>query len=80
MAVVHRTAWLVGSALDEASGNQLTIVARNSGSGWRQVAGPNPGSGDRILGGISAGGGTAWAAGAFDGTTGRNPLIMVNHG
>jgi Phosphoesterase family len=80
VAVVHRTVWLVGSALDEASGDQLSVVARNSGSGWRQVAAPNPGNGDRILGGISAAGGTAWAAGAFDSTTGRAPLIEVNRG
>jgi Phosphoesterase family len=80
VAVVHRTVWLVGSALDQASGNQLTIVARNTGSGWQQVAAPNPGNGDRILGGISAAGSTAWTAGAFDTNTGRNPLIEVNHG
>ncbi len=80
VAIVHRTVWLVGSALDRASGNQLNLVARNTGSGWRQVAAPNPGNGDRILGGISAAGGTARSAGAFDGSTGRNPLIMVNPG
>jgi len=78
VAVVHRTVWLVGSALDQANGDQLTLVARNTGSGWEQVAAPNPGNGDRILGGISAAGGTAWAVGAFDTSTGRNPLIMVN--
>lgn len=80
MAVVHRTVWLIGSALDEASGNQLSLVARNTGSGWKQVAAPNPGNGDRILGGISAAGATAWAVGAFDTNTGRNPLIEVNPG
>jgi hypothetical protein len=66
--------------LDEASGNQLTVVARNTGSGWQQVAAPNPGNGDRILGGISAAGGTAWTAGAFDTNTGRNPLVEVTKG
>jgi hypothetical protein len=80
VAVAGGTAWLVGSALDEASGNQLTIVARNSGSGWQQVAAPNPGNGDRILGGISAAGGTAWTAGALDTNAGRAPLIEVNPG
>ena len=80
VAVVHRTVWLVGSALDQASGNQVTLVARNTGSGWQQVAAPNPGNGDTILGGISAAGSTAWTAGAFDTNTGRNPLIEVNHG
>lgn len=78
VAVVDGTAWLVGSALDQASGNQLTLVARNTGRGWTQVAAPNPGNGDRILGGISSAGSTAWAVGAFDGSTGRNPLIIVN--
>lgn len=78
VAVVNRTVWLVGSALDEASGNQLTLVARNTGSGWVPVAAPNPGSGDRILGGISAAGGTAWAVGAFDTNTGRNPLVETH--
>jgi len=80
VAVVHGTVWLVGSALDQASGNQVTLVARNTGSGWQQVAAPDPGNGDTILGGISAAGGTAWAVGAFDTDTGRNPLVMVNSG
>ncbi len=66
MAVVNRTVWLVGSFLDKTSGNQLALVARNTGSGWKAVSAPNPGNGDRILGGISAAGGTAWAVGAFD--------------
>ncbi len=72
------TVWLVGSARDAASGNQLTVVARNSGAGWTQVAAPNPGNGDRILGGISAAGGAAWAAGAFDTDAGRAPLIEMH--
>jgi hypothetical protein len=78
VAVVDGTVWLVGSALDEASGNQLTLVARNTGSGWQAVAAPNPGNGDRILGGISAAGGSAWAVGAFDTDTGRNPLVEIH--
>jgi hypothetical protein len=78
VAVVKGTVWLVGSALDKVTGNDLTVVARNNGAGWKQVAAPNPGSGDRILGGISATGETAWAVGAFDTDTGRNPLIEVN--
>jgi hypothetical protein len=55
------------------------VVAGDHGAGWRQVAAPNPGNGDRILGGISAAGGTAWAVGAFDTDTGRNPLIERHH-
>jgi hypothetical protein len=78
VAIVKGTVWLVGSEFDKVSGNQLTVVARHNGSGWKQVAAPNPGNGDRILGGISATGGTAWAVGAFDTDTGRNPLIEVN--
>jgi len=78
VAFADGSVWLVGSALDAASGNQLTVVARNSGSGWHQVAAPNPGNGDRILGGISAAGRTAWAVGAFDTSTGRNPLIELH--
>ena len=74
-AFADGTVWLVGSALDATSGNQLSVVARHTGSGWQQVAAPNPGNGDRILGGISAAGNTAWATGAFDTSTGRNPLI-----
>jgi hypothetical protein len=69
---------LVGSALDAASGNQLTVGARNDGTGWQQVAAPNPGSGDRILGGVSATGGTAWAVGAYDRSSGRAPFIEVH--
>ena len=79
VAVAHGTVWLVGSAVDPA-GDQLTVVARNAGSGWKQVAAPNPGNGDRILGGISAAGGAAWAVGAFDTDSGRSPLIEVHGG
>lgn len=79
VAFASGTVWLVGSAFDSATGNQLTVIARNDGAGWRQVAAPNPGNGDTILGGISAAGGTAWAAGAFDTDTGRNPLIERHH-
>jgi Phosphoesterase family len=74
VAVARGTVWLVGSALDAASGDQLTLVARHNGSGWQQVAAPNPGTGDRILGGITVAGGTAWAVGAYD-TSARTPLI-----
>ena len=72
------TVWLVGSYLDNASGNQLTLVARNSGTGWQQVPAPNPGTGDKVLGGISAAGGTVWAGGYFKTDTARSPLIEVH--
>jgi hypothetical protein len=72
------TAWLVGSAYDASSGNQLTVVARNSGSGWTQVPAPNPGTGDQVLGGISAAGNSAWAVGYYKTATGRQPLIEMH--
>lgn len=72
------TVWLVGSALDKASGNQLSIVARNSGSGWHRVSAPDPGNGDRVLGGIASAGGRAWAVGAFDTDAGRSPLVEMH--
>lgn len=72
------TVWLVGSYLDQASGNKLTLVARNSGSGWRQVPAPNPGTGDKVLGGISAAGDSVWADGYFKTDAGRSPLIELH--
>jgi len=78
VTVAGHTVWLVGSALNQASGNQLTVVARNDGAGWQRVAAPNPGSGDRIFGGVAAVDGTAWAVGAYDTSAGRAPLIEVH--
>ncbi len=80
VAVSGDTAWLVGSYFDEASGSELTLVARSDGSGWHAVAAPNPGTGDKVLGGVSAVGGDVWAVG-FDKTDlGRSPLIEVHTG
>jgi hypothetical protein len=78
VAYSHGTVWLVGSYLDKASGNQLTMVARNSGTGWQQVPAPNPGTGDKVLGGISAAGNTVWADGYFKTDTARSPLIELH--
>jgi hypothetical protein len=78
VAIDNGTVWAVGSALDPVSGNQLTLVARNSGSGWQQVAAPNPGTGDKVLGGVSAADGAAWAVGYYKTDTGRSPLIEVH--
>jgi len=72
------TVWAVGSYLDQASGNQLALIARNSGNGWHQVNAPNPGNGDRVLGGVSAAGDTVWAVGAFDTDAGRSPLVELH--
>ena len=76
MAYADGTVWAVGSALDQASGNQLTLVARNSGTGWQQRR--NPGTGDKVLGGISAAGDAAWAVGYFKTDTARSPLIELH--
>jgi hypothetical protein len=78
VAFADGTVWAVGSALDAASGNQLALVARNDGSGWRQVAAPNPGTGDKVLGGISAARGSAWAVGYFKTNVARSPLIELH--
>jgi len=71
-------AWLGGSYFDPASGNELTLVARSSGHGWRQVAAPNPGTGDKVLGGIGAADGDVWAVGYDKTDTGRSPLIELH--
>jgi hypothetical protein len=78
VAIDNGTVWAVGSALDPVSGNQLTLVARNSGSGWQQLAAPNPGTGDKVLGGVSAADGAAWAVGYYKTDIGRSPLIEVH--
>jgi hypothetical protein len=80
VAVSGGTVWLAGSYFDDAGGNELTLVARNDGAGWRQVAAPNPGTGDKVLGGMAAAGGEVWTAG-FDKTDiGRSPLIELHSG
>jgi hypothetical protein len=61
-------------------GTFRTLAEHWNGRRWTVVPTPNPGNGDRILGGISAAGGTAWTAGAFDTSTGRNPLVEVTKG
>jgi hypothetical protein len=78
VAVADGTAWAVGSAFDAASGNQLTLVARHTRGGWKQVAAPNPGTGDRVLGGISSAGAAVWAAGFFETDVARSPLIELH--
>jgi hypothetical protein len=78
VTVAHATVWLAGEALDAASGNQVTVVARNDGSGWQQVAAPQPGTGDEVLSGIASAGGRTWAVGYFKTNIGRSPLVMLH--
>ncbi|MCW2948448.1 MAG: Phosphoesterase family protein [Actinoallomurus sp.] len=80
VAIAGNTAWAVGTYYDAASDHQLTLVARNDGSGWKAVNAPNPGTGDKVLGGIAAAGGSAWAVGYDKTDSGRSPLIEVHHG
>jgi hypothetical protein len=75
ITLAGRTAWAVGTYFDAVGGTQLTLVARNDGDGWHQVAAPNPGTGDQVLGGVSAAGGSVWAVGYDKVTAGRSPLI-----
>jgi hypothetical protein len=78
VAISQGTPWIVGSAFDNASGNQLTLVAKHTNAGWQQVPAPNPGTGDKVLGGVSAADGTAWAVGFFKTDVGRSPLIELH--
>lgn len=78
VAVTGSTVWIAGEYLDASTGLQHTLLARNTGSGWQQVAAPNPGTGDKCIGGISATGNSAWAVGYFKTNTSRSPLIEAN--
>ncbi|HXA61046.1 MAG TPA: alkaline phosphatase family protein [Streptosporangiaceae bacterium] len=79
VTLVGNTAWAAGTYYDAASDKQLTLIARNDGSGWKAVNAPNPGTGDKVLGGISAGDGLIWAVGYDKTDTGRSALIELHH-
>ena len=78
VAIAGGTAWAVGTYYDAAQDKQLTLIARNSGSGWTAVGAPNPGTGDKVLGGISAADGLIWAVGYDKTDAGRSPLIELH--
>jgi hypothetical protein len=72
-------AWAVGSVLEVASGNALTLIERGGDSGWTQEASPSPGAanGDSKLGGVAVINGTdVWAVGTFDGPNAAQTLIL----
>jgi len=72
-------AWAVGSVLDTASGNALTLIERRGDSGWVRESSPNPGfaNGDSKLGGVAVVNSTeVWAVGAFDGPNAVQTLIL----
>jgi hypothetical protein len=75
--------WAVGTTVDAASGNNLSLVERLVGNHWATVPSPNPGldNGSTILGGVATlSSGEAWAAGQFDGPDARQTLILHHSG
>jgi len=71
--------WAVGTRLDAASGNLLTLVERRDTSGWTVEASPNPGlaNGNTMLSGVAIFGETdGWAVGEFDGANAEQTLVL----
>jgi hypothetical protein len=79
-AVGDDESWAVGSTLDGASGNLLTLIATGGeGSAWTQVASPSPGfdNGDSQLATLTkVGKHDLWAVGGFDGPAAAQTLVL----
>jgi hypothetical protein len=79
-AVGDDQSWAVGSTLDGASGNLLTLIATGGeGSAWTQVASPSPGfdNGDSQLATLTkVGAHDLWAVGGFDGPDAAQTLVL----
>jgi hypothetical protein len=72
--------WAAGTYLDPPSGNNFTLIERETAAGWVRVDSPNPSvGGSNILGGVArVGAHDVWAVGTFDGPNARQTLILHN--
>ena len=79
-AVSDDQSWAVGSTLDDASGNLLTlIVGGGEGAPWTQVPSPSPanGNGNSQLATLAkVGSHDLWAVGGFDGPDAGQTLVL----
>ena len=78
-AVNDDESWAVGSYLDDASGNLLTLIATGGeGRPWKQVASPSPAAdGNSQLAAVTkVGASDLWAVGGFDGPDAQQTLIL----
>jgi len=78
-AVSDDESWAVGSYLDDASGNLLTLIAGGGeGKPWARVASHSPaGDGDSQLATVGkVGARDLWAVGSFDGPDAQQTLIL----
>jgi hypothetical protein len=78
-AVSDDESWAVGSYLDDASGNLLTLIATGGeGKPWRQVASPSPAAdGNSQFSAVTnVGARELWAVGGFDGPDAQRTLIV----
>jgi hypothetical protein len=78
-AVGDGESWAVGSTLDDASGNLLTLIATGGeGAPWAQVSSPSPADdGDSQLASVTkVGRHDLWAVGGFDGADAGQTLIV----
>jgi hypothetical protein len=78
-AVGDDASWAVGSYLDDASGNVLTLIASGGeGAPWTQVPSPSPanGGGDSQLSAVTHVGRDLWAVGGFDGPDALQTMVI----